>query len=51
MAAALNNGSVPNLTLNDGIVIPQLGFGVFKVSDEEAEPAVLSALDLPRAFS
>jgi 2,5-diketo-D-gluconate reductase A len=35
---------VPNVTLNDGILIPQLGFGTFKVPDAEAEKAVATAL-------
>src|SRR5207248_4302619 len=36
--------SSPNLTLNDGHVIPQLGFGVFQVSPSETVDAVLHAL-------
>ena len=32
------------ITLNNGIEIPQLGFGVWKVPDEEAETAVEQAL-------
>jgi len=35
---------VPNLRLNDGNQIPQLGFGVFKVADEIAEQVVTDAL-------
>lgn len=36
--------TIPNLTLNDGQQIPQLGFGVWQVSPEEVVPAVSSAL-------
>ncbi|MBO8198573.1 aldo/keto reductase [Streptomyces smyrnaeus] len=36
--------SVPNVTLNNGVVMPQLGFGVFQVPDEETAPAVAVAL-------
>lgn len=37
--------TIPILTLNDGNPIPQLGYGVFKVPEEEAERAVLDALE------
>lgn len=37
--------AVPQLTLNDGRGIPQLGFGVFKVPDSETRQAVEHALD------
>lgn len=40
--------SVPNLLLSTGtgtIAIPQLGFGVWQVSDADAEPAVTTALE------
>lgn len=37
--------SVPTLTLNDGNVIPQLGFGVFKVDPAETERIVTDALE------
>lgn len=37
---------VPGITLNDGHSIPQLGLGLWKVSDDEAEATVLSALEL-----
>ncbi|WP_329342287.1 aldo/keto reductase [Streptomyces sp. NBC_00663] len=37
--------SFPTLTLNNGIEIPQLGFGVFQVPDPETAEAVTSALD------
>lgn len=38
--------SVPTITLNSGHVIPQLGFGVFKVPADEAEKAVTNALEV-----
>lgn len=37
--------TVPNLTLNDGTTIPQLGFGVFKVNPAETERIVADALE------
>ena len=37
--------SVPNLVLNNGVEIPQLGFGVFKVPPEKTRQAVLTALE------
>jgi 2,5-diketo-D-gluconate reductase A len=37
--------SIPDVALNDGTTIPQLGFGVFRVPDEEATPAVAAALE------
>ena len=37
--------AIPDIDLNDGTTIPQLGFGVFRVPDEEATPAVAAALD------
>lgn len=36
---------VPQITLNNGITMPQLGFGVWQVPDAEAESAVATALD------
>jgi diketogulonate reductase-like aldo/keto reductase len=35
---------VPQITLNNGVRIPQLGFGVFKVPDAETNAAVTQAL-------
>jgi len=37
--------AVPDIVLNDQTTIPQLGFGVFRVPDDEATPAVATALD------
>lgn len=36
--------TIPTITLNNGVEIPQLGFGVFQVPDDETEAAVLQAL-------
>ncbi|MBQ1093637.1 aldo/keto reductase [Streptomyces sp. B93] len=36
--------SVPTVTLNNGVEIPQLGFGVFQVPDAETTAAVTEAL-------
>lgn len=36
---------VPNLTLNDGRTIPQLGFGVFKVDPQQTQQIVEQALE------
>jgi diketogulonate reductase-like aldo/keto reductase len=36
--------SIPTLTMNDGRVIRQLGFGVFQVPPAQTEPAVTTAL-------
>jgi 2,5-diketo-D-gluconate reductase A len=37
---------VPNLILNNGVEIPQLGFGVFLVEPEETARAVITALEI-----
>ncbi|WP_051732950.1 aldo/keto reductase [Kitasatospora phosalacinea] len=36
---------IPSITLNNGVRIPQLGFGVWQVPDAEAVPAVRTALE------
>jgi 2,5-diketo-D-gluconate reductase A len=38
--------SVPTLQLNDGALIPQLGFGVFKVAPDDTERIVTDALEI-----
>jgi 2,5-diketo-D-gluconate reductase A len=38
-------GAVPDVTLNNGVRMPQLGFGVFQVGDDEARAAVVTALE------
>ncbi|RYE85921.1 MAG: hypothetical protein EOP19_08245, partial [Hyphomicrobiales bacterium] len=43
-SAAALPGGVPLLQLNDGNTIPQLGFGVWQVSNDEVVPAVLEAI-------
>lgn len=36
--------AVPNITLNNGVEMPRLGFGVFQVPNDETEAAVTAAL-------
>lgn len=38
--------TVPSITLNNGVRIPQLGFGVFQISPEDTVEATLAALDV-----
>ena len=38
--------SVPNIRLNNGVEIPQLGFGVFQVKPDETVEAVRNALEV-----
>jgi 2,5-diketo-D-gluconate reductase A len=38
--------TIPNLTLNDGTSIPQLGFGVFQIPPDETAAAVRTALEI-----
>ncbi|GAA3732275.1 aldo/keto reductase [Streptomyces tremellae] len=35
---------IPSITLNNGVSMPQLGFGVFQVPDDETDAAVTAAL-------
>jgi 2,5-diketo-D-gluconate reductase A len=37
--------SVPNINLNNGVQIPQLGFGVFQIPPEETKAATMVALE------
>lgn len=37
--------TVPDITLNNGVTIPQLGFGVFQVPPESTRDAVLTAFE------
>ena len=37
--------AIPNITLNNGITIPQLGFGVFQIPSDETAEAVSTALE------
>lgn len=38
--------TVPDITLNDGNTIPQLGFGVFQIKSEDTVKAVYEALEI-----
>ena len=38
--------TVPTITLNNGITIPQLGFGVFQIDPDETKDATLTALEI-----
>jgi 2,5-diketo-D-gluconate reductase A len=38
--------SVPTVRLNNGVEIPQLGFGVFQIKPEETAAATRAALDI-----
>ena len=38
--------AVPTLTLNNGVEIPQLGFGVFQIDPDETRAATLEALEV-----
>lgn len=40
------NTQIPQITLSDDTTIPQLGFGVWQVPDDEAQPAVENALQV-----
>ncbi len=42
----MSNEPVPSLPLNNGVQIPQLGFGVFKVPPEQTRDAVSTALEI-----
>jgi 2,5-diketo-D-gluconate reductase A len=39
-------GNVPNVTLNNGVEIPQLGFGVFQIKPADTRAATLKALEI-----
>ncbi|MCW2537784.1 MAG: dkgA [Modestobacter sp.] len=38
--------TVPTITLNNGVEIPQLGFGVFQIKPEDTRQATLAALEV-----
>ncbi|WP_167149846.1 aldo/keto reductase [Actinomyces sp. ZJ308] len=42
----MTDGSVPTITLNNGIDIPQIGYGVFQTPPDETEQAVLEAFEV-----
>ncbi|MFE0458797.1 aldo/keto reductase [Kitasatospora sp. NPDC058965] len=37
--------TIPSITLNNGLAMPQLGFGVWQVADDEAATAVRTAIE------
>ena len=37
---------VPTITLNNGVVIPQLGFGVYQITSDDTRQATLDALEV-----
>src|SRR3954451_18679073 len=41
--------AVPNITLNNGVEIPQLGFGVFQIEPESTKEATLTGLEVGSA--
>jgi len=46
MSITQRTSAVPNVTLNDGHSIPQLGFGVFQIDPAETAEAVSTALEV-----
>jgi aryl-alcohol dehydrogenase-like predicted oxidoreductase len=46
MSTTQRTSAVPNVTLNDGCSIPQLGFGVFQIDPAETAEAVSTALEV-----
>ena len=46
MSTTQRTSAVPNVTLNDGHSIPQLGFGVFQIDPAETAEAVSTALEV-----
>jgi len=38
--------AVPDITLNNGVTIPQLGFGVFQIEPKDTKQATLTALEV-----
>jgi 2,5-diketo-D-gluconate reductase A len=46
MPTGTTGTTVPTLTLNNGVEIPQLGFGVFQVPPEDTREATLAALEV-----
>jgi 2,5-diketo-D-gluconate reductase A len=45
MMSPAHKTTIPALTLNNGVRIPQLGFGVFQVPPEETQRIVEDALE------
>jgi 2,5-diketo-D-gluconate reductase A len=46
MPTGTTGTTVPTVTLNNGVEIPQLGFGVFQVPPEDTRAATLAALEV-----
>ena len=46
MPTGTTGTTVPTVTLNNGVEIPQLGFGVFQVPPDETRDATLAALEV-----
>jgi 2,5-diketo-D-gluconate reductase A len=44
--ATTTTTTVPTITLNNGVEIPQLGFGVFQIEPENTKAATLAALEV-----
>src|ERR1700709_718849 len=42
----VSNVTVPNVTMNNGVKIPQLGFGVFQIDPAQTKDATLTALEV-----
>ena len=38
--------SIPTITLNNGVEIPQLGFGVYQIDPAETKDATLTAFEV-----
>ncbi|MGE6299846.1 aldo/keto reductase, partial [Guptibacillus hwajinpoensis] len=38
--------SIPELTLNDGLTLPAIGFGTYKLNGNEGATAINSAIDV-----
>jgi len=38
--------SVPSVTLNNGVTIPQLGFGTYQIEPKDTRQSVLTALEI-----
>ncbi|WP_255161044.1 MULTISPECIES: aldo/keto reductase [Rhodococcus] len=41
----MTSSTIPTVTLNNGVEIPQLGFGVFQIPEDETTAAVSAALE------
>jgi 2,5-diketo-D-gluconate reductase A len=46
LTMATNPANIPNVTLNNGVEMPILGFGVFQIPPEDTEEAVTAALEV-----